>query len=136
MLVARPLGEAGKIVVGALVVGMEDVRPVAVHEHPGLVVLVVHVAGDVRALLDDEHAKTALFGKLPGTDSPGKTGADNDGVVVFDGDIAEIGVINGHNGFSPSYSLMRMGRRRSGGVVRRILYPARIRWPPNPIQTE
>lgn len=53
-------------------------------------------------------------GKLPGTDSPGKTGADNDGVVVFDGDIAEIGVINGHNGFSPSYSLMRMGRRRSG----------------------
>ena len=136
VLVARPLGEAGKIVVGALIVGMEDVRPVAVHEHPGLVVLVVHVAGDVRALLDDEHAKTALFGKLPGTDSPGKTGADNDGVVVFDGDIAEIGVINGHNGFSPSYSLMRMGRRRSGGVVRRILYPARIRWPPNPIQTE
>ena len=69
------------IVVGALVVGVEDVRPVAVHEHPGLVVLVVHVAGDVRALLDDEHAKTALFGKLPGTDSPGETGADNDGVV-------------------------------------------------------
>lgn len=93
------------------------------------------VAGDVRALLDDEHAKTALFGKLPALTAR-QNRSDNDGVVVFDGDIAEIGVINGHNGFSPSYSLMRMGRRRSGGVVRRILYPARIRWPPNPIQTE
>ena len=71
--------------------------------------------------------KAADLGELTGAHGPGETGTDDDGVVVFDGYIAEIGVIDGHNGFSPLYSLMRMRRHRSGGTVRGTLYPARTR---------
>ena len=54
----------------------------AVHEDAGLVQLVVHVAADMAALLDDEHAPAAALGQLARRHGPGKAAADDHGVEI------------------------------------------------------
>ena len=100
VLVTRPFREAGQVIVGLLAVGVEDVRPIAVHEDAGLVILVVGVAGDVIALLDDEHAQPPLLGQLAGGHGTGESGADDHRVKVGDVDGAKIGVGHCHGGNS------------------------------------
>ena len=79
VLVGPPRGEAREVVEDALRVRVEDVRPVAVDEQAVVVVVVVRVAGDVRALVDDEHALAELGREPFGEDGAGEAGADDEG---------------------------------------------------------
>src|SRR5208337_4956139 len=76
MLVRHPLRKAGKILEDRLAVGVEDVRPVAMDQHPGCVVLVVGVAANVIALVynDDEMPRR---GQSLGNDTAGEAGAND-----------------------------------------------------------
>ena len=55
MLVVPPGGESGEVVEDIPRVRVEDVRPILVNEDAVLVVLVVGVSADMRALVDDEN---------------------------------------------------------------------------------
>ena len=96
MLVVAPFGETADVVEGALVVGVEDMGAVAMHQDTGLVELVVHVAADVVALLDDEHLFAATLGQLARRDRARETGADDDRVEFGDVDVFESGILNAH----------------------------------------
>jgi hypothetical protein len=48
-------GEVGQVLEYVLGVGVEDVRAVLVHQDAFLVVMVVGVAGNMVALIDDKH---------------------------------------------------------------------------------
>lgn len=103
---------------GALVVRVEDVRPVAVHEHAGLVELVVHVAADMGALLDDEHARASALGQLARGHGAGEPAAHHHRVEVAAVEIFEIAVTHTHG--APFRSSKARGRTRAahpqGGV--------------------
>ena len=60
MLIRAPLGELGEIVDDLVRIGVEDVRPILVDQHPRLVEMVIGVAGDMGALVDDEHVRAML----------------------------------------------------------------------------
>ena len=62
---------------------MEDVRAVAVDQHAGRVMLVIRVAADVRAAVDDEDALAAVCRKTLGEDGAGEPCADDQRVVAF-----------------------------------------------------
>ena len=96
VLVVAPLGEAAHVVEGALVVRVEDVRPVAVHEHAGLVELVVHVAADMGALLDDEHARASALGQFARGHGAGEPAAHHHRVEIAAVEIFEIAVTHTH----------------------------------------
>ncbi len=55
MLVRSPVGELREVLIDTLRVRVEDVRPVLVDEHARVVVMVVRVAADVRAAVDEQH---------------------------------------------------------------------------------
>ena len=57
---------------------MEDVRAVGVDEDAGVVVAVVGVAADVRALVDDQHAQAQLAGEPLRQHAAGEAGADDE----------------------------------------------------------
>ena len=84
MFVIAPLGEAPDVLESALVVGMEDMRPVTVDEDAALIELIVHVAADMRPLLHDQHALARPFGKLPSHDGTRKTASHDNRIVVGD----------------------------------------------------
>src|SRR5690606_12847581 len=63
VLVRTPFGEAGQIVEDALAVGVEDVRPVGMHQHAMRVGAVVGVAADMVALVDHDDL-AALLGQF------------------------------------------------------------------------
>ena len=56
---------------------MKDVRPVAVHQDARLVVLVVGVAADMAAPVDQEHAPAGIAGQALGRDAAGEARADD-----------------------------------------------------------
>jgi hypothetical protein len=60
-----PCGEARKEVEYSLIVRMENVRAVWVHQHTMGVVLVVSVAANVRSLVDEQH-RAPLIGQRTG----------------------------------------------------------------------
>jgi hypothetical protein len=62
---------------------VEDVRPILVDQHARFVEMIVGVAGDVRALVDDEHARVVLAGEPLGEHRAGKAGADDEIVVLL-----------------------------------------------------
>ena len=66
MLVIGPLGEAGQERVHALAEGVVDVRTVHVNEHTGLIQVVVGVAGNVVAALEDGDAEADGLGEATG----------------------------------------------------------------------
>ena len=76
VLVVGPLGEAREELVHALVHGVVDVRAVLVHEDARLVLIVVGVAGDVVAALEDGDLHAAGLGQTAGADAPGVSAAD------------------------------------------------------------
>ncbi len=78
MFVGTPLGELREVIDDALGVGVEDVRAVAVDQHAGLVVVVVGIAGDMRAPVDHQHALVQPRGKALGKHAAGKAGADDE----------------------------------------------------------
>ena len=57
---------------------MEDVRPVFVDEHAGVVVVVVSVAGDVVAAVHDEDLFVAHTGETLGEHAAGESRADDE----------------------------------------------------------
>ncbi len=57
---------------------MEDVRPILVNQHAGIVVMVVGIAADVHALVDDEDLAAGVSGEPFRHDRPGKAGSDNE----------------------------------------------------------
>ena len=59
-----------------------DVRAVLVDEDAGVVDVVIGVAGDVIATLDDGHVEAAGLGKAAGADRSRVSGADDDHVVT------------------------------------------------------
>ena len=84
---------------------------VAVHQDARLVELVVHVAGDMIALLDDQHLHAALLGQLPRRYRAGKAGAHHYGVKLGGIDFAERGVVHCHRGSPVSYACQRDAER-------------------------
>ena len=80
VLVRPPLGELRQVLEDVGRVGVEDVRPVGMDEDAGVVVAVVRVAADVRALVDDEHALAEDVGEPFGEHAAGEAGADDEGV--------------------------------------------------------
>ena len=77
MLVVAPRGELRQVLHDLVRVGVEDVRTVFVHQDAGLVVVVEGVAGDVVALVDDEHALAHAVGETLCEHGPGQPGAHN-----------------------------------------------------------
>ena len=77
MLVRAPLGELRQVVEDVARVGVEDVRPVLVHEDAGLVVVIVGVAADVRAAVADQHLLARVGGQPLGDRRAGEAGADD-----------------------------------------------------------
>src|SRR5215217_1229239 len=74
VLVRPPLRELGEVVEDLLRVRVEDVRPVAVHEDARVVVVVVRVAPDVRAAVDNEDTLVRLGREALGEDTAGEPG--------------------------------------------------------------
>ena len=130
VLVVAPFGEAAHVVEGALVVGVEDVRPVAVHEDAGLVGLVVHVAADVRALLHHEHALAAALGQLARHDAAREPASHYEGVHLVDIDVLEIAVLHTHG--APSFSLYTSGRASPGPKYAHIAPRSQFTEKPSP----
>ena len=77
MLVRPPLGEPRQVLEDVARVGVEDVRPVLVDEDAGVVVVVVGVAADVRALVADQHLLAGVGGEPLGEVAAGEAGADD-----------------------------------------------------------
>ena len=77
MLIRPPLGEPRQVVEDVARVGVKDVRPVLVDQDAGLVVVVVGVAADVRALVADQDVLAGMRGQPLGDRRAGKAGADD-----------------------------------------------------------
>ena len=82
VLVVGPLGEAREELVHALAHGVVDVRAVLVHEDARLVVVVVRVARDVVAPLEDGDLEPAGLRKAACAHGAGIPRADDDGVIA------------------------------------------------------
>ncbi|KPY78801.1 Unknown protein sequence [Pseudomonas syringae pv. spinaceae] len=93
MLIRPPLGESRQVVDDPLRVGMEDVRTVTMHQHPCCIRVIVCIAGDMRASVDQQHIAPQPLGQTLGDDAAGKPGADDQ--VVID---AATGLV-GRSGF-------------------------------------
>ena len=100
MLISQKAGEAARVIEGALVVGVEDVRTVLVHEDTRLVFLVVHVAADVGALFDDENALARALREFASHDATGKSAADDNRVDVVHIHFVELCVLHAHVSFA------------------------------------
>ena len=81
VLVIGPLGEAGQERVHALAEGVVDVRTVHVNKHTGLIQVVVGVAGDVVAALEDGDAEADGLGEATGAHRTRIARTDDDHVV-------------------------------------------------------
>ena len=81
VLVVGPLGEAGEELVDAVALGVVDVRTVLVDQDARVVDVVIGVARDVVATLDDGDAEAAGLGKAACADGASVTGTDDDHVV-------------------------------------------------------
>jgi hypothetical protein len=80
VLIRAPLGELRQVLEDVGRVRVEDVRAVRVDQDPRVVVAVVGVATDVRALVDDENALVALAGQPLGEHAAGETRTHHQGV--------------------------------------------------------
>ena len=78
MLILPPLGEARQILEHIAAVGVKDVGPVLVHEHARIVVMVVRIAADVVALVDDEHRLAGVCCETLCHDAACESGSDNE----------------------------------------------------------
>ena len=56
MLIESPFGESREIVEDDGAIGVEDVRPVCMHEHTVVVVVIERVSADVRSSVDDQYS--------------------------------------------------------------------------------
>ena len=112
MLIAQKAGEATRVIEGALVVGVEDVRAVLVNKDARLVFLVVHVAADMRALFDDENALARALREFASHNAAGKSAADDDRVDVVHVHFVELCVLHAHVSFAFRSHVMVSGSRR------------------------
>src|SRR5262249_1032687 len=78
-----PLGELAQIVDDALRVGAEIMRAVIVQQHAGFVVMIVSVAADVIAPVDDKAGLAKLIGNPFRQHGPGKPSADDEKIKSF-----------------------------------------------------
>src|SRR4051794_5657074 len=78
MLIRPPGGEPRQVLVDVARVGVEDVRAVLVDQHTGLVIVIVGVAGDVRALVADQYRLAGMGREALRDCGPGKAGADDE----------------------------------------------------------
>ncbi len=83
VLVGAPLGELGQVVEDALRVGVEDVRAVRVDQDAVVVVVVVGIAADVGAPVDEQDLLAGLRGQALGQHAAGEAGPD-DQIVEHD----------------------------------------------------
>ena len=81
VLVVGPLGEAREELVHALVGGVVDVRAVLVNQDASLVHVVVGVARDVVATLEDANLEAAGLNEPAGAHRTGVSGTNDDGVI-------------------------------------------------------
>ena len=111
MLIPQKTGEAARVVEGALVVGVEDVRAVLVYEDARLVFLIVHVAADMGALFDDENALARALRKFASHDATGESAADDNRVDVIHVHFVELCVLHAHVSFAfRSHVMVLRGR--------------------------
>jgi hypothetical protein len=75
VLIVPPGSKAGKIMVNARVVRVENMGTVFVDQNACVVAAVVSVAADMTVALDQQHAPAAPLGQLTGGDSARKTSA-------------------------------------------------------------
>ena len=83
VLVARPLREAREVLVHAVVHGVVDVRTVLVHKNARVIHVVVGIAANVVASLDDGDLHAARLGKATGADRTRVARAHDDGVIYI-----------------------------------------------------
>ena len=82
MLVRPPFGELRQIIDHLVAVGVKDVRAVFMIQDARIIQLVIGVTADVRTAIDQQDARLVLAGKPLGQDRPGKTGADDQIIVM------------------------------------------------------
>ena len=112
MLIPQKAGEAARVIEGALVVGVEDVRAVLVNKDARLVFLVVHVAADMRALFDDENALARALREFASHNAASKSAADDNRVDVVHVHFVELCVLHAHVSFAFRSHVMISGNRR------------------------
>ena len=83
MLIGTPVGELREVVEDLFRLGVEDVRTVQMNQDAMLVVEVIGVAGDVRALVDDEHTLAQTVGEPFREHGAGEARADDEVIVSF-----------------------------------------------------
>src|SRR3546814_18826759 len=82
MFIGPPSGEAGEIVEYFLRIGVEDVRAIAVDEDSGIVKLVIGIAADMRAAVDQQHLPAAVGGQPFGHDGAREARPDEHAVIM------------------------------------------------------
>ena len=78
VLILAPRGETRKVIENVFGVGVENMRAVFVNEYSGLVVTVVGVAGDMRALVHQQHFFVRVARQTLGQNAAGETGSNNE----------------------------------------------------------
>ena len=82
MLPSLPFTKLVDILPDVLVVCVEQVRAILIHEDSKLIAEVVTVATDVWSLVDDEGSLAAARRQLLGNDCPRKSTSDDQKVIV------------------------------------------------------
>jgi len=80
VLVGPPVGEVAEVVEHIFGVGVKDMRAILVHQNTILIVMVVSVASNVAALVNDEYFFIATGSQPFGQHAAGKTGP-NDKII-------------------------------------------------------
>ena len=123
MLVGSPIGEAGKVVVSLLAVGVEDVGAVGVHQNPGVVNAIVHVAAHVRSFLDYMYPHPSALCKFAGHYAASKAASHNNGINSGEVYICVGNEVHGHSASSHLKSLAIAGMPPCGAVLSAAILP-------------
>ena len=81
VLIVRPLGEARKEVVHALIEGVVDVRAVLVNKDAVFIQVIVGVARNMVAALEHGNMESSVFGQTARADGAGVSGTHDDHVI-------------------------------------------------------
>ena len=81
MLIRPPLREPRQVLVDLARIGMEDVRPVLVHEHARLIGMIVGIARDMRPAIADQHLLARIAREAFSEHTSGVARANNQVVV-------------------------------------------------------
>jgi hypothetical protein len=96
VLIGYPTCEAPYVIEGTLIVGVEDVRPVTVHQDACFVMFVIHVASDMRSLLQHQNAHATALSQLASGNRTSEPAANDDGIIDRDINVFELAEVESH----------------------------------------